>query len=134
MRATQMKTTSTTAKQQSLIRGERSARVRGPATRCAAMRRVASEDDKRLLITVLSAATVAMTTLSAHAEVTCNVVTPCTPPPPNGGPRYELPGTTYDPAKEATERYLAKLAKEAEARAPVSAPAVEVETTTTASE
>lgn len=78
--------------------------------------------------------TIAMTTLPARAEVTCNVVTPCTPPPPNGAPRYELPGSTYDPAKEATERYLAKLAKEAEAKAPVSAPAVEVETTTTASE
>lgn len=84
-----------------------------------------------MLITTLSAATIAMTTLSARAEVTCNVVTPCTPPPPNGAPRYELPGSTYDPAKEATERYLAKLAKDAEARAPVSAPTVAVEAETT---
>lgn len=85
-----------------------------------------------MLITTLSAVTVAMTTLSARAEVTCNVVTPCTPPPPNGAPRYELPGSTYDPAKEATERYLAKLAKEAEAKAPASAPAVAIEVETTA--
>lgn len=99
------------------------------------MRRDASErtDNKMLLIT--TTLSIAMTTLSARAEVTCNVVTPCTPPPPNGAPRYELPGSTYDPAKEATERYLAKLAKEAEAKAPVSAPAVAIEVeTTTASE
>lgn len=126
MRATQTKTT--TVKRALPTRVQRRT-----TTRCAAMRRDASErnDNKLMLITTLSAATIAMTTLSARAEVTCNVVTPCTPPPPNGAPRYELPGSTYDPAKEATERYLAKLAKDAEARAPVSAPAVAFEAETT---
>ena len=45
---------------------------------------------------------------------------PCFPPPPDGKPRYEMPGAAYDPAKLAVERYKAKLA----AAAPPAAPAV----------
>jgi len=43
----------------------------------------------------------------ARAEVTCNLITPCTPPPPNGEPRYKLPGSTYDPAAAAVARFEA---------------------------
>ena len=68
-----------------------------------------------------------LTTPAAHAEVTCSMLTPCTPPPPNGEPRYNLPSTTYDPAKAATERYVAKL-KAAEDAASTRAPATSAST------
>ena len=58
------------------------------------------------VVTVALATTLA-TTLAARAEVTCDMITPCTPPPPNGEPRYKLPGSTYDPAKAATARFEA---------------------------
>jgi hypothetical protein len=47
-----------------------------------------------------------LTALPARAEVTCDWIHPCTPPPPDGKPRYELPGSTYDPAADAVKRYL----------------------------
>jgi|TARA_Y100001954_G_scaffold29857_2_gene27357 hypothetical protein len=47
-----------------------------------------------------------LTALPARAEVTCDWIHPCTPPPPDGRPRYELPGSTYDPAADAVKRYL----------------------------
>ena len=49
---------------------------------------------------------------------------PCFPPPPDGKPRYEMPGAAYDPAKLAVERYKAKLAAAAPAPA-AAAPAEE---------
>ena len=70
------------------------------------------------VVTVALATTLA-TTLAARAEVTCDMITPCTPPPPNGEPRYKLPGSTYDPAKAATARFeAARRATTTEARAP----------------
>ena len=48
----------------------------------------------------------------AGGRVTCTLVTPCTPPPPNGAPRYELPKSTYDPRAEAEARYLEKVRRE----------------------
>lgn len=51
----------------------------------------------------------------AHAKpasgegIECTMMTPCTPPPPDGKARYELPGTTYDPAKEAELRFIEKM-------------------------
>ena len=58
------------------------------------------------VVTVALATTLA-TASAARAEVTCDMITPCTPPPPNGEPRYKLPGSTYDPAKAATARFEA---------------------------
>jgi hypothetical protein len=63
----------------------------------------------------------------ARAEVTCDWVHPCTPPPPDGKPRYELPGSTYDPAAEAVKRYLERQNQSSSS----SAPAVATTTTTT---
>jgi len=60
------------------------------------------------VVTVALATTLA-TASAARAEVTCDMITPCTPPPPNGEPRYKLPGSTYDPAKAATARFEAAL-------------------------
>jgi len=40
----------------------------------------------------------------------CGVKTSCIPAPPNGEPRYIMPGAAYDPAKLAEERLKAKLA------------------------
>ncbi|CAL6270835.1 unnamed protein product [Bathycoccus prasinos] len=45
----------------------------------------------------------------AFAEVTCNLVTPCTMPPPNGEPRYIMPSSQYDPAKDAEEKFMKQL-------------------------
>ena len=39
----------------------------------------------------------------------CGFKTACIPPPPNGEPRYIMPGSAYDPAKLAAERFKAKL-------------------------
>jgi len=50
--------------------------------------------------------------------VTCDMITPCTPPPPNGEPRYKLPGSTYDPAKAATARFEAALKSATTTEAP----------------
>jgi len=58
---------------------------------------------------------------SAFAAVECNLVTPCTPPPPNGEPRYTLPGAINSPGEDAVARYMAKL----EAAKGTPAPAVE---------
>ena len=64
-------------------------------------------------------ATTLATASAARAEVTCDMITPCTPPPPNGEPRYKLPGSTYDPAKAATARFeAARRATTTEAPAP----------------
>jgi hypothetical protein len=48
---------------------------------------------------------------------------PCMPAPPNGEPRYIMPGAAYDPAKEAVARYKAKLAAAAPAAPLPAAPA-----------
>ena len=70
------------------------------------------------VVTVALATTLA-TASAARAEVTCDMITPCTPPPPNGEPRYKLPGSTYDPAKAATARFeAARRATTTEAPAP----------------
>ena len=50
---------------------------------------------------------------AAFAAVECNMITPCTAPPPNGAPRYVLPSMQYDPAKEAEERFAKALEEEA---------------------
>lgn len=67
----------------------------------------------------------------ARAEETttirCDWTHPCTPPPPDGKPRYELPGSTYDPAREAVKRYLERQNQSSSS----SAPAVATTTTTT---
>ena len=52
---------------------------------------------------------------AAFAAVECNMITPCTAPPPNGAPRYVLPTSQYDPAKEAEERFAKALLEEREA-------------------
>ena len=52
---------------------------------------------------------------AAFAAVECNMITPCTAPPPNGAPRYVLPSSQYDPAKEAEERFAKALLEEREA-------------------
>ena len=60
----------------------------------------------------IAAVLASITLLSARevsAEVICNFVTPCTPPPPNGEPRYKLPSTQYDPAKIAEEKFMFEL-------------------------
>ena len=58
-------------------------------------------------VVAVALATTLATASAARAEVTCDMITPCTPPPPNGEPRYKLPGSTYDPAKAATARFEA---------------------------
>ena len=53
-----------------------------------------------------------LTTLASASDVAaieCNLVTPCTPPPPNGEPRYTLPGAINSPGEDAVARYMAKL-------------------------
>ena len=50
-------------------------------------------------------------TTAAFAAVECNMITPCTAPPPNGAPRYVLPSSQYDPAKAAEEKFAKALAK-----------------------
>ena len=50
---------------------------------------------------------------AAFAAVECNMITPCTAPPPNGAPRYVLPSSQYDPAKAAEERFAKALEEEA---------------------
>ena len=52
---------------------------------------------------------------AAFAAVECNMITPCTAPPPKGAPRYVLPSSQYDPAKEAEERFAKALLEEREA-------------------
>ena len=52
---------------------------------------------------------------AAFAAVECNMITPCTAPPPNGAPRYVLPSSQYDPAKAAEERFAKALLLEEEA-------------------
>ncbi len=58
------------------------------------------------------ALSLALTATPARAEVTCDWIHPCTPPPPDGKPRYELPGSTYDPAADAVKRYLERQRRE----------------------
>lgn len=88
------------------------ARRATPRARVARASRAADADAARdraivgCVVTVALATTLA-TALAARAEVTCDMITPCTPPPPNGEPRYKLPGSTYDPAKAATARFEA---------------------------
>ena len=70
-------------------------------------------------VVAVALATTLATASAARAEVTCDMITPCTPPPPNGEPRYKLPGSTYDPAKAATARFeAARRATTTEAPAP----------------
>ena len=52
---------------------------------------------------------------AAFAAVECNMITPCTAPPPNGAPRYVLPSSQYDPARRAEERFAKALVLEEEA-------------------
>ena len=52
---------------------------------------------------------------AAFAAVECNMITPCTAPPPNGAPRYVLPSSQYDPAKAAEEKFAKALLEEREA-------------------
>ena len=64
----------------------------------------------------------------AFAEVTCNLVTPCTMPPPNGEPRYIMPSSQYDPAKDAEEKFMKQLeAKRNKTAATATAAVVEEE-------
>ena len=100
------------------------ARRAPPRARVARASRAAAADAARgrarggCGVTVALATTLA-TALAARAEVTCDMITPCTPPPPNGEPRYKLPGSTYDPAKAATARFeAARRATTTEAPAP----------------
>jgi hypothetical protein len=48
------------------------------------------------------------------------MATPCTPPPKDGEPRYNMPKAGYSPAKDAELRFAAKLKAEREqaAKAP----------------
>jgi hypothetical protein len=65
---------------------------------------------------------------AAFAEVTCNLVTPCTMPPPNGEPRYIMPSSQYDPAKDAEEKFMKQLeAKRNKTAATATAAVVEEE-------
>ncbi|CAL6270955.1 unnamed protein product [Bathycoccus prasinos] len=65
---------------------------------------------------------------TAFAEVTCNLVTPCTMPPPNGEPRYIMPSSQYDPAKDAEEKFMKQLeAKRNKTAATANAAVVEEE-------
>ena len=88
---------------------------------------------KNARLTIATAAAAAAlfltSTSSAYAAVECNLITPCTNPPPNGEPRYILPGSQYDPAKAAEEAYVraleAKKSKVA-AETTLAAPAVEI--------
>ena len=64
---------------------------------------------RRAIGAAIAIAIATSSSASAFAAVECNLVTPCTPPPPNGEPRYKLPGSTYDPAKAATARFEAAL-------------------------
>jgi len=85
------------------------------------------------LTTATTAAALFLTSASfssaAYAAVECNLITPCTNPPPNGEPRYILPGSQYDPAKAAEEAYVraleAKKSKVPETTL-LEAPAVEI--------
>ena len=88
----------------------------------------------RLTIATTAAALFLTSTSSAsHAAVECNLITPCTNPPPNGEPRYILPGSQYDPAKAAEESYMRALeAKKSKVAAETTAAAVESTTTTDA--
>ena len=87
---------------------------------------------RRLTIATTTAAFLSLTSLassSVHAAVECNLITPCTNPPPNGEPRYILPGSQYDPAKAAEEAYVRALeAKKSKVttETTLSAPAVEI--------
>jgi hypothetical protein len=69
----------------------------------------------------LAALTAAVTLAAtpAHA-VECSLwgKVPCFPAPPDGKPRYDMPGAAYDPAKLAVERLKAKQAGAAPATAP----------------
>ena len=69
-------------------------------------------------VVAVALATTLATASAARAEVTCDMITPCTPPPPNGEPRYKLPGSTYDPAKAATARFEAALRSSTTTEAP----------------
>jgi len=64
---------------------------------------------------------------TAFAEVTCNLVTPCTMPPPNGEPRYIMPSSQYDPAKEAEEKFMKQLEAKRNKTATANAAVVEEE-------
>ena len=102
------------------------ARRATPRARVARASRAADADadaarDRAIVgcVVTVALATTLATALAARAEVTCDMITPCTPPPPNGEPRYKLPGSTYDPAKAATARFeAARRATTTEAPAP----------------
>ena len=87
----------------------------------------------RLTIAATAAALFLTSTSSPSYAVECNLITPCTNPPPNGEPRYILPGSQYDPAKAAEESYMRALeAKKSKVAAETTAAAVESTTTTDA--
>jgi len=89
----------------------------------------------RLTIAATAAALFLTSTSSPSYAVECNLITPCTNPPPNGEPRYILPGSQYDPAKAAEESYMRALeAKKSKVVAETTAPAVESTTTAAAVE
>jgi len=95
---------------------------------------VSDNNNARRLTTATTAAFLSLTSSasSVHAAVECNLITPCTNPPPNGEPRYILPGTQYDPAKAAEEAYVRALeAKKSKVttETTLSAPAVEISKT-----
>ena len=100
------------------------ARARRTSTPARVARANADADAARDLpivgcVVAVALATTLATASAARAEVTCDMITPCTPPPPNGEPRYKLPGSTYDPAKAATARFeAARRATTTEAPAP----------------
>eukprot|EP00232_Nephroselmis_pyriformis_P002285 CAMPEP_0182913250 /NCGR_PEP_ID=MMETSP0034_2-20130328/37942_1 /TAXON_ID=156128 /ORGANISM="Nephroselmis pyriformis, Strain CCMP717" /LENGTH=118 /DNA_ID=CAMNT_0025049963 /DNA_START=21 /DNA_END=377 /DNA_ORIENTATION=+ len=68
----------------------------------------------------LAAAGALLATASAGPAqaVECSLMgtIPCMPAPPDGKPRYTLPGPGYSPAKAAEERFKAKMQAEAEAK------------------
>merc|ERR1711990_236808 len=67
-----------------------------------------------MMMTTTTANTLPLSdTTAAFAAVECNMITPCTAPPPNGAPRYVLPSSQYDPAKAAEEKFAKALEEKA---------------------
>ncbi|KAK3234984.1 hypothetical protein CYMTET_54789 [Cymbomonas tetramitiformis] len=73
--------------------------------------------DRRALLSLSTYFASAVLVERASAELApCSIRVPCTIPPPEDKPRYEMPGPAYSPAKAAEEKFLAKLKAEAEGK------------------
>ena len=94
----------------------RQQRTRAQAARCGGSLPTEAQQQSRrvalaLLGLVLSSSGAARAAEEREAYTfPCGFTTPCIPPPPNGEPRYTLPGSAYNPGKEAEEKFKAKLA------------------------